>query len=57
MDSIRFFNQPRQLLFMKGSFPGMNTWLWLVLTIIVCAIAIFWATSKIGVVDFPSLFG
>lgn len=42
---------------MKGGFPGMNAWLWLMLTIIVCAIAIFWATSRIGLVDFPSLLG
>jgi len=42
---------------MKGAFPGMNAWLWLVLTLIVCAIAIFWATSRIDLVDFPNLFG
>ncbi len=31
---------------MKASFPGINAWLWTILTIIVVAMAIYWATGQ-----------
>jgi hypothetical protein len=40
---------------MRGVFPGMNSWLFWALTVIVCAIAILWATGRIDLVEFPDL--
>ncbi len=41
---------------MRGAFPGPMSWLWVVLTMIIGAMIIFWVFGQIGYVEFPDLF-